>query len=96
MEFEAHGFTSLNDTFDWAQNNDFDVALIDYYLKDGLLGIDALKKLRTIKGNSFKAIVLSNHVDDQQAKELLDAGFVSIMTKPFSMEKFKECIGIGA
>jgi DNA-binding response OmpR family regulator len=32
LEFETEGFTTLKDAVNWARQNDFDVALIDYYL----------------------------------------------------------------
>ena len=36
LEFETEGFTSLKDAVNWARQNDFDVALIDYYLGPGI------------------------------------------------------------
>ena len=91
-EFEAEGFTKPADAMEWARSNNFEATLIDYYLDDGVLGIDMLKQLRQIKGNSFKAILLSNHVEDDQAKEVSDAGFGGIIFKPITLEKFKAAL----
>jgi DNA-binding NtrC family response regulator len=91
-EFEVNGFNKLSDALAWVQSNEFDVALIDYYLDDGVVGLDILKKIQEIKGRSFKAILLSNHVDDDQLKKLRAEGFHNVIFKPISLEKFKEVL----
>jgi len=48
-----------------------------------------LKELLSVKGPTFKAFVLSNFVDDKQIRELKDAGFIDIIYKPLTLEKFK-------
>jgi DNA-binding NarL/FixJ family response regulator len=90
LEFEVEGFTDAQDTLNWAQQHPFDVVLIDYYLGPGVYPHIVLKELIALKGNSFKAFVLSNHVDDQQARELKEAGFEAIIYKPLTLEKFKD------
>lgn len=90
LEFEVEGFTDAQDTLNWAQHHSFDVVLIDYYLGAGVYPHAVLKELIALKGNSFKAFVLSNHVDDQQARELKEAGFAAIIYKPLTLEKFKD------
>jgi DNA-binding NarL/FixJ family response regulator len=90
LEFEVEGFTDAKDTLAWAQHHPFDVVLIDYYLGPGEYPHAVLKELIALKGNSFKAFVLSNHVDDQQARELKEAGFAAIIYKPLTLEKFKD------
>jgi DNA-binding response OmpR family regulator len=89
LEFDVEGFTSLEDALSWAQNNTFDVALIDYYLGPNLYAHNALTELKAAKGNTFKAFVLSNFVDSKQSSELRDAGFVDIIYKPLTIEAFK-------
>jgi CheY-like chemotaxis protein len=90
LEFEAEGFTSVEEALRWARDNHFDVVLIDYYLTPTILAHHVLKDLRAIKGDAFKAFVLSNYVDDQQARELRGAGFADIIYKPITLEKFRE------
>jgi DNA-binding NarL/FixJ family response regulator len=94
LEFEVEGFTTLEATVDWAKNNSFDIVLIDYYLAPGLYAHDALKELLLIKGNTFKAFVLSNYVDGKQAQELKDVGFSDIIYKPLTIEKFKDYLSV--
>lgn len=89
LEFEAEGFTSVEEALRWAKDNHFDVVLIDYYLTPTVLAHHVLKDLQAIKGETFKAFVLSNYVDDQQARDLRSAGFADIIYKPITLEKFR-------
>jgi CheY-like chemotaxis protein len=91
-EFEVTGFTSPSEALTWSTNHSFDVAIIDYYLDDGVMGLDVLNDLRVKKGNSFKAILLTNHVEDNQIHELKASGFHNILFKPVSLEKVKDAI----
>lgn len=93
-DYDVVGFTNLPDTLGWAQNNSFDLVLIDYYLAPGVYAHDALKELIAIKVSKFKAYVLSNYVDEKQAQDLKDAGFTDIMYKPLTVEKFKEYLKV--
>lgn len=94
-DFEVEGFTSFEDGLIWIQNNNFDIALIDYYLGPGIVANDVLKKIVDVKGNDeFKAFVLSNYVDDKQTNDLKKAGFVDIILKPITSESFKSKINL--
>jgi DNA-binding NtrC family response regulator len=93
LEFETTGFTSVKDAIAWAQDNDFDVAIIDYYLSPGVFANHVLEQLVALKGNTFKSYVVSNYIDGQQARELKDAGFTDIIYKPLTLEGFKAKIG---
>lgn len=90
LEFEVAGFTSIKEATNWAQRNDFDVAVIDYYLAPGIFANHVLKELRAIKGNNFKSFVVSNYIDGKQSAELTAAGFTGIIYKPLTLEGFKE------
>jgi DNA-binding response OmpR family regulator len=90
LEFDVEGFTSLKEAISWAQNNTFDVALIDYYLGPDLYAHNALSELKATKKDApFKAFVLSNFVDAKQSAELREAGFIDIIYKPLTIESFK-------
>lgn len=89
LEFETEGFTTQREALGWARQNDFDVAIIDYYLGPGLYADQVLKELVALKGSKFKAFVVSNFVDDKQALELRTAGFVDIIYKPLNLETFR-------
>lgn len=90
LSYEVEGFTTQQEAVLWAKSNVFDVVLIDYYLGPGLFAYHVLKELQNVKGDSFKAFVLSNHVDDSQTQELKAAGFHDIIIKPLTLEKFND------
>ena len=90
LEYETAGFTTVKDTLEWAQNNDFDVAIIDYYLSPGVFANHVLEQLIALKGQTFKAYVVSNYIDEKQVQELRNAGFADVIYKPLTIEGFKE------
>ena len=94
LEFDVEGFTTLGETLAWAEHHDFDIALIDYYLGPGVHAHDAYKALVSLKGNTFKAYVLSNYIDQKQSQEILASGFVDIIYKPLTIELFKSKLNI--
>jgi CheY-like chemotaxis protein len=88
VEFEVTAFTTSVESLEWATHNDFDVALIDYYLGPDL-GSQLLKDIIAKKGKTFKAFLLTNFVDPQQVLALKAEGFDDVIFKPLSMEKLK-------
>ncbi len=92
LDYDVTGFCSVSETIDWAKENNFDIVLIDYYLGTGLHAPQVLQQLIALKQKSFKAFVLSNHVDENQMKELKNFGFDGVIFKPLSLERFKEVI----
>jgi DNA-binding NarL/FixJ family response regulator len=94
MEYETEGFTSVEKAVQWAEQNTFDIALIDYYLGQDLFAHHALKKLMDLKGNTFDAFVLSNYVDKNQSQELIRSGFKDIIYKPLTVEMFKSTLNL--
>lgn len=94
LEYEAEGFTSIQEAVQWAAHNNFDVALIDYYLGQDLFAHHALKKLAEVKGSTFDAFVLSNYVDKSQSEELIKSGFKDIIYKPLTIELFKSTLNL--
>lgn len=95
LEFETEGFTSIKDAISWVEQNDFDVAVIDYYLGPGIVATDLLKQLIKIKGQTFRSFVVSNYVDGKQLQELKAAGFTDTINKPLTLEMFKHKLKAG-
>lgn len=89
LEFEVEGFTTVKAALNWAKENDFDVALIDYYLGPGIFASTLLSELITLKGKTFKAFVVSNYVDEAQVTALKHDGFNDIIYKPLTLEMLK-------
>jgi DNA-binding response OmpR family regulator len=88
MEFDVTAFTTSAETMQWIKDNNFDVALIDYYLGPDL-GSHLLKSIVAVKGKTFKAFLLTNFVDPQQVLALKAEGFDDVIFKPLSTEKLK-------
>lgn len=93
LEHEVEGFTTVPEAVAWAQANSFDVLLSDYYLGTGVHAHDVIKALIAVKGKTFKAFVLSNHIDEKQAEDLKQVGFNGMIEKPLSLDKFKSVLG---
>jgi CheY-like chemotaxis protein len=89
LEFDVAAFTTSAEAIQWAKENDFDVALIDYYLGPDL-GSQLLKNIVSEKGKTFKAYLLTNFVDPQQVLSLKAEGFDDVIFKPLSTEKLKD------
>jgi CheY-like chemotaxis protein len=88
QEYEVTAFATAAECLAWAQDNTFDIALIDYYLGPDL-GSDVLKQLVALKGQSFRAFLLTNFVDPQQVLALKAEGFDDVIFKPLNAEKLK-------
>lgn len=92
LEYEVEGFTEVDDMLKWVKDNPFDVLLCDFYLDKGLTAHHVLKEITSIREKTFKALVLSNHIDSKQAMDLTAAGFDGIIEKPLNLEQFKSTI----
>lgn len=92
VEHEVTGFNSVQEATDWAGSNPFDVLLSDYYLGEGKHAHDLLKALKQVAPSPFAAIVLSNHINEKQSQDLKREGFVSIIEKPVTLEKLRQCL----
>jgi CheY-like chemotaxis protein len=89
LEFDVTAFTTSAESLEWAKENEFDVALIDYYLGPDL-GSQLLKNiLAEKKVKTFKAFLLTNFVDPQQVLALKAEGFDQVIFKPLNPEKLK-------
>jgi hypothetical protein len=49
-----------------------------------------LRELLAIKGKAFKPYLLTNYVDGQEYEGLKRDGFLAIIEKPLTLEKFKQ------
>ena len=91
LKYEVEGFTSIPES-SWVRNNPFEIVLIDYHLGKGITAQHVLRVLQKDAGNTFKAYVLSNHVDEAQVAELKSGGFTDVLFKPLTLEKIIELL----
>jgi DNA-binding NtrC family response regulator len=92
LEYNVEGFHTLSETLLWIKENQFDVLLSDYYLDKGVDAHRVLKEILTVMDKTFKAFVLSSHIDGPQARELKTTGYDGVIEKPLSLEKFKSAL----
>lgn len=86
--YDVTGFTAHTEALAWAGQNNFDVALIDYYLGTYVTGPQVLQELVKLKGQTFKAFLLTNYIDDSQVESLKAQGFHNVIFKPLTLENF--------
>lgn len=79
-------------------NQEFDLIILDLTIRDGLGGLETIKKLKKIK-TSIKVIAMSGYHDSNVIKNPKKHGFVASIQKPFNYrdlkEKIQEIYGIG-
>jgi DNA-binding NtrC family response regulator len=92
LEYTVEGFHTISETLLWIKENQFDVLLSDYYLDKGVDAHRVLKEILSVKDKTFKAFVLSSHVDGAQAQELKASGYDGVIEKPLSLEKFRSAV----
>jgi CheY-like chemotaxis protein len=88
LEFDVTAFTTSREAIPWAKENQFDIALIDYYLGPDL-GSQVLKQIVASREKNFRAFLLTNFVDAQQVLALKAEGFDDVIFKPLNIEKLK-------
>lgn len=72
-------------------NNSFDLVIMDLTIKNGLGGLETIKKLIE-KYPEAKAIVSSGYSSDLSLSEYKKHGFLECITKPYTVEEFSSKI----
>jgi DNA-binding NarL/FixJ family response regulator len=94
-EFQVECFTTLTDAIAWSMDNEFDAALIDYYLGPDTYATHVITALQNVKQRPIRnAFVLTSYVDSKQVQELMAAGFEGIINKPVSLEVVRSKLGV--
>ncbi|HEY3430278.1 MAG TPA: response regulator [Cyclobacteriaceae bacterium] len=92
MEYQAEGFKTLSDTLQWAQTNEFDLLISDNYISSTVRAEDVLKAIMEVKPKSYKAVVLTNFMDEPTLSRVKAAGFDGVIEKPLTLEKLKAAL----
>jgi PAS domain S-box-containing protein len=69
----------------------FDLVFLDLTVRDGMGGIEAARRLRSIDP-AVKMIVMSGYSSDQMLQEYAREGFVDALPKPFDLNSMKAVI----
>ena len=92
MEHQAEGFKTLPDALQWAQANEFDLLISDNYISSTVRAEDVLKAITEVKPKSYKAVVLTNFMDEPTLNRVKAAGFDGVIEKPLTLDKLKAAI----
>jgi len=73
------------------ESNPYRAVILEASIRQGWGGTAALMKLRKINPD-IKAVAILSDEDDRRVAECLEAGFQSVLTKPFRLEKIKKIL----
>lgn len=84
--FAYSGFSSPGNAVAWAENNPFDIAIVDYKMPD-IDGLQLLTLLKRLRPNA-SYIMMTSHGDVRIAIEAIRAGVIDFLQKPIDMDLF--------
>jgi len=84
--FDVTTLASAKEARAFASSQTFDVALINVMLVNDLDGIDLLHDLQALQPG-FVPMAMSCYVDEFRREKLEEAGFLSILKKPFTRDE---------
>lgn len=89
ISLDAVYFTDFNDCIAYASEEKIDIAVIDMYLGKKL-GIELAEKLRSIRGNSFQLIFISDK--NSYVAETYELDACGYFLKPLNEELFRQLL----
>lgn len=87
QNIDFHGVSSSSEALEWAESNNFDIALIDYKMPD-INGIELVQKLKKIHPGSF-FIIVTAYGGLEKAVEAMRVGMFDFLTKPLELAEFE-------
>ena len=75
-----------------AKDNHVDVVLLDWHLGGGTLGVDVIKSLRDVIGETTPIVVFSGVEKQENANAALNEGANDFLEKPTTKEKLRTCL----
>lgn len=79
--------------FEVFEKNDVDIVVLDIKMPD-ISGLEVLRAMRALKGDSFGVIILSGHAHTDIALEAMRAGADDFLLKPCSVDELLERIDV--
>ncbi|MCX6956148.1 MAG: transporter substrate-binding domain-containing protein [Verrucomicrobia bacterium] len=74
-----------------AEGRPFDVVLLDLTVRDGMGGLETIKKLRAIDP-AVKGVVMSGYVQEAVLRDFAQHGFYAALTKPFDLDTLRNAL----
>jgi len=84
----AHAFLSAEAFFESYRDEWTGCVLVDFRMP-GLNGIELFKELRH-RGSSLSFVLMTGHGNRELGQQVLNAGIVAILEKPFRVDQLKE------
>ena len=90
--FRARAFTSADDFLENLPT-DKSACVVSDVRMPGVEGPELVRRLKTLRGDSWPVIVITGHADVPLAVQLMKAGVVDFIEKPFDPEQILDCVG---
>lgn len=90
MHIEVRGFTNPFEALAWAEENDFDLASIDFRMA-GMNGIELTSRLRELHPNAYY-VFMTAHQELTLAVDCMRAGVSDFLQKPVRLDDFRMMI----
>lgn len=90
--FRARAFVSA-DEFLENLPNDKSACVVSDVRMPGVEGPELVSKLKVLRGDTWPVIVITGHADVSLAVQLMKAGVVDFIEKPFDPEQILDCVG---
>jgi len=90
--FRARAFASADDFLENLPT-DKSACVVSDVRMPGVEGPELVRRLKTLRGDRWPVIVITGHADVPLAVQLMKAGVVDFIEKPFDPEQILDCVG---
>ena len=90
--FRARAFVSADDFLENLPT-DKSACVVSDVRMPGVEGPELVRRLKTLRGDRWPVIVITGHADVPLAVQLMKAGVVDFIEKPFDPEQILDCVG---
>lgn len=90
--FRARAFVSADDFLENLPTDKSACVVTDVRMP-GVEGPELVRKLKVLRGDTWPVIVITGHADVSLAVQLMKAGVVDFIEKPFDPEQILDCVG---
>ena len=90
--FRARAFANADDFLENLPT-DKSACVVSDVRMPGVEGPELVRRLKALRGDSWPVIVITGHADVPLAVQLMKAGVLDFIEKPFAPEQILECVG---